>query len=62
MTITKLSLTEDQLFALAAAVDIALDDFYHAEQNGFENSQDTKEQLEGLQAILGERIIAVTNK
>jgi hypothetical protein len=63
MTITKLALTEDQLFALASAVDIALDDIYHTHANGDEEyCTDTAKHLEGLQAILGERIIAVVNK
>lgn len=56
MANTKITLNEDQLYALAAAVDIALDDFYQGEKDGYEANQETKLQLEGLQAILGEKI------
>jgi hypothetical protein len=63
MKITNLTITEDQLFALASAVDIALDDIYHTHANGDDQyCADTAKQLEGLQAILSERILSVTSK
>ena len=61
MNNTKITLTPDQLFALAAAVDIALDDFYEGEKDGYEANQETKLHLEGLRAILGEKINSLNN-
>lgn len=59
MEITKIALNKEQLYAIAMAVDIALDMFYEDEgiEDGHEEAnQDTKIQLEGLQAIIGEKI------
>ena len=62
MANTKITLNNDQLYALAAAVDIALDDIYHTHANGDDQySADTAKQLEGLQAILGEKIASLNN-